>query len=718
LHALTAVSVAIIAALGTVTPAGAFSDSFNITLNVNAGPPQAVTDLACLSSATEGEIALNWTAPSGEPANAPLSQVAQFEIRYATFSVSDLSNDTTAWWISATGSEIFPPVRQPGEIENTTIGMPLPGGVGVVYYFAIRSYDGSDWSDYDDNAYDIQASTTATDLTPEKPTNLALVSKTTSYVSIQWNNMAGNIGYADFDYYRIYRSITSGIYGSSIAITTLTNYTDSSVIIDTTYYYRISAVDGPPSVLESELSNPTTVYVPMVTPPKPQAPTGVTTAITDADNFTVNWNMVSTAVKYWVCISSVSGSGPWTNISTVTAPATEYSGSFDNLASSESVKIYYVVVKSVNEYDMESDNSDVKTIVQPEPEEPRGILAQIDGNKFGLIWNAVATAFRYEIQMSTVSINGPWTTSATVTSNSYTYPDNLDTLPAGKYYFVVKAINKRNVESKKSQVVFAEITAPGQLPVIIIVDVQLMQTGLNTSATVEMNTPLEVYWQIDIDELRSEGRPSEINTDSGDILVYEVVAYKNNTVKTIVRRLPRVIRQVLYYTMQNTGTGMGAQEYKDSAIGGLSDVCVYWHNGIDWKKIGGKVESEGTDQRKITFNIVNTGKYKLARTLVTGDFDVELVPPKIFAPRDTDATLKQMEFWVKNPTNSTKLTGKIYDLTGAVVGDIKYDRYSDPYSVMYWDGQDSNGKYVRGGVYIYQIEMDGKVVNGTIVVAK
>ena len=111
----------------------------------------------------------------------------------------------------------------------------------------------------------------------------------------------------------------------------------------------------------------------------------------------------------------------------------------------------------------------------------------------------------------------------------------------------------------------------------------------------------------------------------------------------------------------------------------------------------------------------------IAGTVVKGDFDVELEPSKIFAPHDT--TWNKMLFKVNNPSVK-KLSGKIYDLTGAVVSDIKIDTdgsitgASYPLDGMYWDGQDSGGNYVRGGVYIYQIEMDGKVVNGTIVVAK
>jgi len=40
---------------------------------------------------------------------------------------------------------------------------------------------------------------------------------------------------------------------------------------------------------------------------------------------------------------------------------------------------------------------------------------------------------------------------------------------------------------------------------------------------------------------------------------------------------------------------------------------------------------------------------------------------------------------------------------------------------LIWDGKDTNGDTVAGGVYIYQIQVVGaenKVINGTVVVAR
>ena len=37
---------------------------------------------------------------------------------------------------------------------------------------------------------------------------------------------------------------------------------------------------------------------------------------------------------------------------------------------------------------------------------------------------------------------------------------------------------------------------------------------------------------------------------------------------------------------------------------------------------------------------------------------------------------------------------------------------------MFWNGKDQAGTFVKGGVYIYQVESGDKVITGTVVVAK
>ena len=56
---------------------------------------------------------------------------------------------------------------------------------------------------------------------------------------------------------------------------------------------------------------------------------------------------------------------------------------------------------------------------------------------------------------------------------------------------------------------------------------------------------------------------------------------------------------------------------------------------------------------------------------------------------------------------------KIFDMKGRLV-----HQDSTTGTEIYWNGKDKNDDIVSGGVYIYQLECDKKVINGTVVVAK
>ena len=80
---------------------------------------------------------------------------------------------------------------------------------------------------------------------------------TTHSVSLSWNNTAGQVAG-----YNVYRSTVSGGPYSMInsALVVPTNYSDTSVVSGTTYYYAVTAVGT--NGMESALSNQTTAAVP------------------------------------------------------------------------------------------------------------------------------------------------------------------------------------------------------------------------------------------------------------------------------------------------------------------------------------------------------------------------------------------------------------------------------------------------------------------------
>ncbi|MFC2040658.1 fibronectin type III domain-containing protein, partial [Chloroflexota bacterium] len=107
---------------------------------------------------------------------------------------------------------------------------------GTTYYYVVTAVD----LIANESIYSTEASATPTDPPPTAPTGL-VATPSDAEVSLDWNDN----GESDLDGYNVYRSTTSGsgfvmINGSLVATS---DYTDATVVNDTTYYYVVTAVD-------------------------------------------------------------------------------------------------------------------------------------------------------------------------------------------------------------------------------------------------------------------------------------------------------------------------------------------------------------------------------------------------------------------------------------------------------------------------------------------
>jgi gliding motility-associated-like protein len=97
-----------------------------------------------------------------------------------------------------------------------------------------------------------------------------------------------------------------------------------------------------------------------------------------------------------------------------------------------------------------------------------------------------------------------------------------------------------------------------------------------------------------------------------------------------------------------------------------------------------------------------------------GDLTLNTVYPRIFTPNG-DGYNDKVTFNFTNP-EALPLGGKIYNLPGAQVANLSPG--SDPTSQLVWDGKDSDGRTVPGGIYLYEVDFQGKAITGTVVVAR
>lgn len=89
------------------------------------------------------------------------------------------------------------------------------------------------------------------------------------------------------------------------------------------------------------------------------------------------------------------------------------------------------------------------------------------------------------------------------------------------------------------------------------------------------------------------------------------------------------------------------------------------------------------------------------------------VYPRIFSPNG-DGWNDKVLFQIDNPA-LLPVKGEVFDISGAKVGDMKPGPIVDVSLV--WDGKKDDA-VVPGGIYIYQIEVGGSVMTGTVIVAQ
>ena len=98
----------------------------------------------------------------------------------------------------------------------------------------------------------------------------------------------------------------------------------------------------------------------------------------------------------------------------------------------------------------------------------------------------------------------------------------------------------------------------------------------------------------------------------------------------------------------------------------------------------------------------------------TSTIALSRVAARIFTPNGDGANDK-VTFYLDNPEYAP-VSGRIYDLPGGRVANLSLG--TDGVSSLQWDGKDDGGRTVSGGVYIYQLDFGGKLVTGTVVVAR
>jgi hypothetical protein len=95
-------------------------------------------------------------------------------------------------------------------------------------------------------------------------------------------------------------------------------------------------------------------------------------------------------------------------------------------------------------------------------------------------------------------------------------------------------------------------------------------------------------------------------------------------------------------------------------------------------------------------------------------FDGVYLERKIFTPGGV--VFDRLRIFFKSRAQAQNIRVKIFNLKNHLVRELVVQNLGDRY-LSEWDGRDTAGR-IRQGIYIYQIEIEGKAFNGTCVLAQ
>ena len=341
-----------------------------------------------------------------------------------------------------------------------------------------------------------------------------------------------------------------------------------------------------------------------------------------------------------------------------------------------------------------------------------GVSSNLDGSAFRYAAEPMELA-RYEVYRATGIIQSAWTlvTSVPVSSQSVTVPvpdtdtvyyykvAAMDTVGSGGSSMVVDtdnnlyAVAPDQVSRLRIPAGMATIVTPGGNPsgssVFFAAREKTEDEGGKVVKSVAF-APFEAPSGGELEKFRLEGPDMDI-----------VLRYETSNGQVVASSFRSA-----------AATPQAALTPSVKADDATASLGAYWYNGREYVKVFGTVDPAA---QTVTVRTALPGTYQI-RSLARSSgvsFDVKEMSNKVITPNG-DGLNDYVVFTLDNPRDSA-VTGKIYDLSGALVAEMRAG--TQIADTLVWDGK-AGGRAVPRGVYVYQIRAEGKTSNGTIVVIR
>ena len=350
----------------------------------------------------------------------------------ATAGTSYISLSWTYGGKNMTGFKVFRGTVSGGEIQLAMVSSSVltykdsSATAGVKYYYYVKSYNSLSDSTP-------SAEVSAIILTVSGAPTALTATASGSYVSLSWTAPSSNGGSA-ITSYSIYRGTAAGSESTSpVGTSTTLAYTDSTIVVGTTYYYVVKATN---SIGTSLASNEASYKVGSL----PSPPTNLL-ASQSLGKVTISWAAPSSSGS-----SAITGYLVYRGISTVLTDQVQIASVTSTSYQDTTVTIgttYYYTVKAVNSVGSSASSASLSVLALGLPDIPGNLIVTGSSNSLGLSWtapsnNGGSAITSYSIYRGTAA--GSESTSPVGTSTTLAYNDS--TIVVGTtYYYVVKATN-------------------------------------------------------------------------------------------------------------------------------------------------------------------------------------------------------------------------------------------------------------------------------------
>lgn len=296
------------------------------------------------------------------------------------------------------------------------------------------------------------ATSSGTPTVPQPPTNLAATSASQSQINLSWNAPSDNGGSA-ITGYQIERSTDAGSTWNVLVSNTgsgSTAYSDTGLTANTSYAYRVSAINSVGTSSQSNVSSATTGVASTV----PQSPTGLGATATSSSQINLSWsapadNGGSQITGYQIERSQDNGN-TWSDVvSNTGSVSTTYSDT--GLSPSTTYTYRVSAINSVGTSSPSNTASATTDIQTSVPQPPTGLTAtSVSSSTINLSWNAPGNdggspITGYKIERSTNG--GSWSVIVSNTGGQSTTYSNSGLLPLMTYSYRVSAINSVGISS-------------------------------------------------------------------------------------------------------------------------------------------------------------------------------------------------------------------------------------------------------------------------------